>query len=253
MEIATWHEGLPVSASIHEQLKELSFYISRPHECSYLPDRQAITLFAEPTVQIDTNLYSVLINYGFRRSGELIYRPRCPSCDACVPVRVDVEAFQPNRSQRRCWQTNQDLEVRRLPARYRESQYQLYQRYVKTRHAGGGMDDAEPDRYMEFLHSPSIETVFVEFSRHGLPLCVAVIDVLATGLSSVYTFFEPEQSRRSLGTYAVLWTIDWARQLGLAHVYLGYWIKDCRKMDYKRQFQPLQGLQNGTWQWLENS
>jgi arginine-tRNA-protein transferase len=106
---------------------------------------------------------------------------------------------------------------------------------------------------MEFLRSPSIDTVFVEFSHRGLPLCVAVIDMLATSLSSVYTFFDPEQSRRSLGTYAVLWTIQWARQLGLPHVYLGYWIRNCRKMAYKRQFQPLQGLRNGLWQVLDAS
>jgi len=220
------------------QTNNLAFYATRPHPCSYLPGRQAVTLFADPSVPINTALYSQLIDYGFRRSGEHVYRPRCPQCEACVPLRIPVAHFQPNRAQRRAWRRNRDLVVRRVAPGFKEEHFRLYCRYVATRHKGGGMDDTEPTRYMEFLSSPWVDTRFCEFRWHDRLLAVAVFDPLRHGLSAVYTFFDPEFSARGLGVYAVLWEIREAQRLRLPWLYLGYWIDQCPKMSYKNQYCP---------------
>jgi len=225
----------------------LAFYATRPHPCSYLPGREAVTLFADPSVPIDTGLYSQLIAYGFRRSGEHIYRPRCPQCEACIPIRIPVENFRPSRAQRRAWRRNQDLDIRPVESAFNQEHYRLYRRYVASRHKGGGMDDTEPARYMEFLTSPGVDTRFCEFRWNGQLIAVAVYDQLHQGLSAVYTFFDPEFKARGLGVYAVLWEIQEARHLRLPWLYLGYWIEQCPKMRYKNHYRPCEFYTNGQW------
>lgn len=228
-------------------ISTLTFYATMPHPCSYLEKQIAATLLADPQTVINTTLYSDLINYGFRRSGERVYRPRCEKCQACIPVRVPVADFQPNRIQRRIWRRNQDIEVQRVAPLRSSEHFELYQNYLAQRHAGGGMDSPDPDNYLEFLASPHIDTDFYEFRLHGQLLAVAVADHLQQGLSAVYTFFDPRHTQRSLGVYAVLWQIEHARQLGLPWLYLGYWIKESPKMNYKEQYQPLEMYQRGRW------
>ncbi len=228
-------------------ISTLTFYATMPHPCSYLEKQIAATLLADPQTVINTTLYSDLINYGFRRSGERVYRPRCEKCQACIPVRVPVTAFQPNRIQRRIWRRNQDIDVQRVAPRHSSEHFDLYQNYLAQRHAGGGMDSPDPDNYLEFLASPHIDTDFYEFRLHGQLLAVAVADHLQQGLSAVYTFFDPQHTQRSLGVYAVLWQIEHTRQLGLPWLYLGYWIKESPKMNYKEQYQPLEIYQRGRW------
>ena len=227
--------------------KLLSFYATPEHECSYLPSRNAVTVFADPEFRKDTALYSVLSRYGFRRSGQHIYRPRCPGCHACVPVRVPVKEFTPRRSQRRAWRANQDLQVNATEAQFNREHFDLYCRYLAARHRGGGMDDPTPDQYMEFLASPWSDTVFYEFRLGRRLLGVTVADRLEDGLSAVYTFFDPECAGRSLGVFAVMWELDQARRLGLDWLYLGYWIKDTPKMRYKTEYQPLEFFRYGHW------
>ena len=231
--------------SLHHET--LDFYLTPEHSCSYLPDQQAMTLFVDPSVSIDTTTYSELIRFGFRRSGTHIYRPRCPMCDACIPVRVPVEAFKPSRSQRRTWNKNADLEVIAAPAEYRDEHFRLYRRYISSRHAGGGMDTPDPDKYSEFLINPYIDAIFYEFRLQGRLLAVAAVDCLDDALSAVYTFFEPAEQSRAPGVQAVLWQIEQARELGKQHVYLGYWIKNCQKMDYKERFRPFEVFREGDW------
>lgn len=227
---------------------DLVFYASPPHACSYLPAREALTLFADPHAPMSATLYSELITMGFRRSGGFVYRPRCLGCEACRPARIPVAEFSPSRSQRRAQKQNQDLTVKRLPARFDEQHYALYRRYLNARHAEGGMNSDDPARYMEFLASRWMDTEFIEF-RHGERLVmVAVVDSLKNGLSAVYTFFAPDESRRSLGTHAVLWQIEEARRRALPHVYLGYWIEECPQMAYKKNFRPLEVYRHGSWQ-----
>lgn len=227
--------------------KKLNFYITSAHPCNYLPGRQASSLIADLRVRITTPIYAALINHGFRRSGDYVYRPHCQACDACVPVRVPVALFQPQRSQKRTWRRNQDLHVRRVECAYHAEHFLLYQRYVRSRHNGTGMAQCGPDHYMEFIGSAGIDTVLYEFRHGDALLAVAVVDQLPQGLSAVYTFFEPDQEARSLGVYAVLWQIYEAQRLGLPWLYLGYWIKDCRKMSYKDQYRPLEMHRNGQW------
>jgi arginyl-tRNA--protein-N-Asp/Glu arginylyltransferase len=216
----------------------ISFFATPPHPCNYIEGREAVTVFADPRASMSKALYSSLIQFGYRRSGSHVYTQHCPSCDSCRSLRVRVAEFTPNRAQRRNWQCNQDLEIAVVPAHFSQEHYDLYRRYITQRHAGGGMDDMDADQYREFLIAPWCDTHFVEFRQQGRLLSVAVVDWVESGLSAVYTFFDPEQAKRGLGTYAVLWQIEKARQQGLPYVYLGYWIEESEKMAYKAGFHP---------------
>lgn len=227
--------------------KNPDIFLSMPHPCSYLPGRTATTLFIDPRYPLDTEKYSRFTRLGFRRSGDLIYRPHCRDCNACVPVRIPVERFIPNRSQRRTWRRNADVGIYPRPSGFDQRHFDLYLRYQSSRHAGGGMDDPDPQKYVNFLMGRQVETTFYEMHADGQLLGVAVIDRLRDGLSAVYTFYEPESDPRSLGTFAILWQIEHARRLGLPWVYLGYWIADSRKMAYKSSFRPIEAYVHGRW------
>ncbi len=225
----------------------LEFYNTAAYPCSYLPDRPAISQVATPPHLINREIYSELVRHGFRRSGIFTYRPHCQSCHACVPVRVPVEHFQPDRSQRRCLKANAELHARELPLMHFAEHYELYRRYQAKRHAGGGMDQDDHEQFEKFLLQSTVDTRLIEFTENGTLRMVSVIDVLNDGLSSVYTFFDPDFEHAGLGTYNILWQIDQCRQNNLPYLYLGYWIRDCRKMAYKTRFQPIEGLIIGTW------
>ena len=230
-----------------EHSKHLQLYVTPEHECSYLPKRIAVTLFADPQHPKDSYLQGMLSEQGFRRSGSHLYRPHCPGCKACEPVRVRIEDFKPNRSQRRCWLRNCDLDVTVVAQGFVQEHYDLYACYVTTRHAGGGMDEPSPDKYRDFLLCAWAQTQLVEFRSKGELLAVAVTDQLPDALSAMYTFFSPKEALRGLGVYAVLWQLDAARRAGLTWLYLGFAIDDCAKMRYKRNFKPQQRLREGHW------
>lgn len=228
--------------------RTVRLYASPSHPCAYLEDREAITQFIDPSQAMNSRLYSQLVEVGFRRSGEYVYRPRCNACQACRPARIPTASFKPSRSQRRTWRRNQDLEISSMPAEFRAEHFALYRRYISSRHAGGDMDVTNPDRYREFLLSSWGDTWCYEFRLGPRLLAVAVIDRLAQGLSAVYTFFDPEYADRGLGTFAILWEISDAQRSGLPWLYLGYWIAECPKMSYKSQFRPLEIYRDGLWQ-----
>jgi arginine-tRNA-protein transferase len=225
----------------------IHFYATAPYPCSYLQGRQARSQVAIPANAIDTHVYSQLVNIGFRRSGLYVYRPYCDTCRACVPVRLVVDEFEPNRSQRRAWKRHDGMSARLLPLQYREEHYALYRRYQMARHAGGGMADDDPAQYAEFILKSGVESWLAEFREGEVLKMVSLIDRLGDGLSAVYTFYEPEEEKACYGVYNVLWQVDLARRLGLKYVYLGYWIRDCRKMSYKAAYHPLQALVDGVW------
>ena len=228
-------------------LTALQFYLTAPYQCSYLPAQEARSQVATPGFLISSDVYSELIRQGFRRSGTFTYRPRCDGCIACVPVRVEVQAFDRSRSQRRVWKKyNPDISVH--PLEDKAEYFELYQRYQNARHPDGGMSRDSHDQYQKFLLQSHVDSMLVEFREHGILRMVSIIDALDDGLSSVYTFFEPDLKQASLGTYNVLWQIELCRQLQVPYLYLGYWIKESRKMAYKANYQPLQGLIQGTWQ-----
>lgn len=228
---------------------QIQFYATAPYACSYLPDRNARSQVATPAHLIGGEVYSALVNQGFRRSGVFVYRPYCDACQSCVPVRTKVNEFSANRSQRRAWKRHEDLRTEILPLQFEDEHFALYQRYQHQRHAGGGMDQDDKDQYTQFLLQSRVDTRLIEFRDNDDVLrMVSIIDILEDGLSSVYTFYDPDVPGSAYGTYNVLWQLVQAAELKMPYLYLGYWIEESRKMSYKTNFQPLQGLLNGSWQ-----
>ncbi len=233
-----------------DQPQTIHCYATASYPCSYLPGREARSEVVTPVELIDFRVYGQLLQLGFRRSGEFVYRPACDGCSACVPVRLRVAEFRPDRSQRRAARRHGNLESQILPLDFVDEHFALYRRYQIARHAGGGMDLDDQGQYENFILKSRVASFLAEFREAGVLRMVSLIDQIEDGLSSVYTFFDPDVAGASYGVYNVLWQAALARQLGLPYLYLGYWIAECRKMAYKTRYRPLDGLRAGEWRAL---
>lgn len=218
-----------------------------PHTCGYYAERTAQNLVVDPGAPHLDRLYGPALSKGFRRAGGHLYLPQCNACQACVPCRIDVDRFTPDRAQKRCLKRNADLTVTEAMPGFTHERHALYQRYLQARHSGGGMDAADADDFQRFLSAPWSPTLFVEFRKDDRLLGVAVTDVLLAGVSAVYTFFDPDDAARSIGTFGILQQIALAKRRGIPYLYLGFWIANHPKMDYKRRFHALEVRRHGRW------
>ncbi len=230
-----------------------TFFGTLTQPCPYLPGRtesKVVTELAGPDRQ---TTHDDLVRAGFRRSHTLAYKPACPTCDACVPVRVPVADFRPSRSLRRVWRRNGDLKAGERPARATTEQFALFVRYQRWRHADGGMAVMDFDDYREMVEDTPVDTMVVEFrDPEGRLVALSLTDRVSDGLSGVYKIYDPDQPSRSAGTFIVLWHVDRVRALGLPYFYLGYSIADCRKMAYKTRFRPIESLGPDGWRPIEH-
>lgn len=228
--------------------RHLHLYLTTETPCSYFTNRNSRNLVPDPEVQLNMPIFSQLIQHGFRRSGKYSYRPHCNDCQACIACRIPVHEFIANRSQQRCIKKNRDLQLTVITADFTEEYFDLYQRYLDSRHGDGSMANPSKSDFRQFLFCDWSDTRFLEFRLHGKLIAVAVTDFVSDGLSAVYSFFDPELNQRSLGTLCILQQIEHARKLQLNYVYLGYWIENHSKMHYKINFSPLQLYLHEQWQ-----
>jgi arginyl-tRNA--protein-N-Asp/Glu arginylyltransferase len=227
------------------------FYTTAPLPCPYVPGRTERKVVTEITGPDAEALHDRLSRAGFRRSHNIAYAPVCPACQSCVAIRICAAHFQPDRGLRRVAKANLLVEGFEVPARATAEQFQLFQRYQQARHGGGDMATMSFYDYRAMIEDTPIESVLIEFRETDDRLIGACLaDRLGDGLSAVYSFFDPDLASRSLGTHAILWLIERARQLGLPYVYLGYWVPESRKMAYKARFRPTEILVGGTWRML---
>jgi len=226
----------------------LEFCLTDKHDCGYLPEQQATTLFVNPDFNLQQQHYNFLATIGFRRSGNHVYRPHCGECQLCTPVKLNVAEFKASKQQRRCWNKNTDVTTLPHAAQYNDEHFELYSRYLSARHADGGMDPLSKNAYNDIINSHWCNSELLEFRLKQKLVAVAVMDKLNDGLSAVYTFFDPELAHLSLGILAIQHQIALVRQRNLKWLYMGYWNPKSQKMSYKARFQPLQYFVDEAWQ-----
>lgn len=236
-----------MSDSKNSRHQDLKLFQTNEHDCSYLPDLQARTLFIDPETKLTKTSQSRLAALGFRRSGDFVYRPNCKDCSACVPARIPVHHFKASRTQRRILNRNNALTVEICPATANDERYDLYARYISARHQDGDMYPPSPEQFADFLCNSEADSRFIEYRDEGKLVAVAVTDLLDNAYSAVYSFFDPDNQRASYGVYTILSQIEQVKQAGSDYLYLGYWIKACQKMSYKVDYRPVELFVNDRW------
>ena len=229
------------------EVSSIKLFRTSEHPCSYISNQNATTVFLDPATKISQKLNSALTDKGFRRSGHLLYKPDCNSCKACIACRIPVKKFKSKSSFKRILKINQDIRVDVSSNLNLDESYALYESYINHRHLDGDMFPATEKQFSTFILENTDDTIFFKFFDKEKLIAVSVADILQDGLSAVYCFYDPIDKRRSLGTYAILYQIHRVLEQERLYLYLGYWIKNCRKMLYKTRFRPLEMLVNNKW------
>lgn len=234
-------------------IQKLQFYVTTPYQCGYIAKNLAQSLIASPHHLADKDVYSQLISQGFRRSGKFTYRPHCEHCNKCIPVRIVLDQFKPTRSQKRARKQHADLTATILPLRFDHAHYALYSQYQAARHATAdelkqSEQEDDEEQYKQFLCRSNVESLMIEFRDMHKQVCIiCVVDLVQDGISAVYTFYDPHAKKASYGTHAIMWLSNWAKELKLSYLYLGYWIEESQKMAYKEKFNAQEKLIDGEW------
>ncbi len=232
--------------------EELIFYRHiEDSPCGYLDDKKSNSIFIDPDSKPTEDQLNLLHLQGFRRSGRLVYRPQCPNCNACHSSRIINAEFSPSKNQKRALKRNSDLRLTWSQPQMLEEHYQLYENYINNRHREGDMYPASKEQYQGFLIDGHDTHQFLEArNAKGQLIACCVVDIYYDGLSAIYSYFDPGQDKRSLGRYMVLALLSQGQQLGLPYTYLGYWIKESSKMNYKADYQPLEVFDGEYWRKL---
>ena len=233
-------------SKIQKNSDTLQLGITEQFNCSYLPDRKEQLVFIQNNQSLGPELYEALMARGFRRSGNDAYQPHCPHCVACQSTRILTSEFTASRSQKRLRNKNKDLRLE-VSQSIRDNYFELYSRYIHARHQDGGMFPPQQDQFDSFAQCQWLDCVYLELYLDDELISVSINDMTPHSLSAVYTFFDPTLDDRSLGIYNILTQIDYARDQGLPHVYLGYQIDECSNMRYKQNFHPQERFINGRW------
>jgi len=230
---------------------EIQIYQTALSDCPYLDRRKSMNFIIDPEYPLSASSYEFLLERGFRRISSIVYRPACPECSECKSSRVPVNAFIPNRSQKRAWKkVSGDIVLKPRTDDFCDQHFDLYQKYTRSRHHDSDMAESSINQYMGFLTSSWSDTIFLEIWLKKQLLAVAVTDHQPDSLSALYTFYDPEKMDYSPGVIAILSQIELAREYELTWLYLGYWIEQCPKMSYKTRFRPIQVMEKGQWQAL---
>jgi arginine-tRNA-protein transferase len=240
--------SLPDELSRHK----IQFYVTTSYACVYLDGLTSQSLVAAPHHLVNQSHYNDLIKKGFRRSGKFTYKPYCEHCNACIPIRINVKNFKPSKSAKRVLKKHQHLKASVLPLSFHENHFRLYLVYQKTRHEKFKTTDDEISQYNEFLLQSNIDSRLIQFEDQGNLKIVSFVDIIDDGISAVYTFFDTYDKSSSYGTYSILWLINWCIEKKLEYIYLGYWIQESKKMNYKTHFKPFELFINNEWRSFNN-
>jgi leucyl-tRNA---protein transferase len=228
--------------------EKIQFYTTTKYNCSYIDKMDAQSLVVTPYKSINQNIFQDLIEKGFRRSGQYIYKPNCNSCTACIPIRLPVQKFLFSKTQKRIYKKHGYFKVREIPLAFKKKHFDLYLKYQNKRHSYINNDQNSLDDYNDFLIKSNVKSKFIEFWDGDSLKIVSIVDIVSDGISAVYTFYDPDDEKVSYGTYSIIWLINWCKAQQLKYIYLGYWIGECNKMKYKTNFKPYELYIKGYWQ-----
>ena len=229
-------------------LQEIQFYVTTKYSCGYINGQDAQSIVATPYKNINNTNFGSLINKGFRRSGQYIYKPNCKDCSACIPIRLLVSNFNASRSQKRVKKYLDKFSVKLLPLTFNEEHYNLYVSYQNKRHPNNIESENDATDYNDFLIKSHVMSKLVEFRLNNQLKMVTIIDIVDDGISAVYTFYDYSDQKLSLGTMSILWLLEFCKKENLSFLYLGYWINENQKMKYKTNFKPYELMIEGVWQ-----